>query len=66
MTLEKARELLRVQVDFGGGYNRNSARLILSDVAREHGQNVANQLIGEMRLDEIFGFAIVPSQHPDK
>ena len=28
MTLEKARTLLSVQADMGGGYNRNSARLI--------------------------------------
>lgn len=55
MTLEKARQLLQVQIDFGGGYNRNGARLILADVVREHGQEVANRLIAEMRLDEIFG-----------
>jgi hypothetical protein len=37
MTLEKARQLLAVQAGFGGGYNRNGARLILAEVAREHG-----------------------------
>jgi len=63
MTLEKARQLLQVQADFGGGYNRNSARLILAEVVREHGQNEANKLINEMHLEEIFGFAIVPVQH---
>lgn len=57
MTLEKARQLLQVQVDFGGGYNRNSARLIVAEVVREHGQAVADQLILEMRLDEIFGIS---------
>jgi hypothetical protein len=56
MTLEKARQLLRAQVSFGGGYNRNGARLILADVIREHGQAAADQLIREMRLDELFGF----------
>jgi hypothetical protein len=55
MTLEKARQLLGVQVSFGGGYNRNSTRLILAEVAREHGQDAADQLIRELRLDEIFG-----------
>jgi len=60
MTLDKARQLLQVQVDFGGGYNRNSARLIVAEVVREHGQIAANQLIAEMHLDEIFGFAPVP------
>jgi hypothetical protein len=56
MTLEKARQLLQAQVSFGGGYNRNGARLILADVIREHGQAAADQLIREMRLDELFGF----------
>lgn len=58
MTLERARQLLATQVSFGGGYNRNGARLILADVIREHGQPAADQLIREMRLDELFGFAI--------
>ncbi|MDP1609773.1 MAG: hypothetical protein Q8M11_01840 [Sulfuritalea sp.] len=56
MTLDKARELLATQVSFGGGYNRNGARLILADVVREHGQAAADALIREFRLDEIFGF----------
>lgn len=63
MTLDKARQLLQVQVDFGGGYNRNSARLILAEVVREHGQVDANQLIKEMQLDKIFGFEPTPIQH---
>lgn len=62
MTLDRARQLLQVQVDFGGGYNRNSARLIMAEVLREHGPQAANQLISEMRLDEIFGFTpVTPS-----
>jgi hypothetical protein len=56
MTLEKARQLLGTQISFGGGYNRNGARLILADVIREHGQAAADQLIREMRLDTLFGF----------
>ena len=63
MTLDKARQLLQVQVDFGGGYNRNSALLILAEVVREHGQSCANQLISDMRLEEMFGFMPVPVQH---
>jgi len=55
MTLEKARQMLVTQADFGGGYNRNSARLILAEVVREHGQAAADKLIRELRLDEIFG-----------
>ncbi len=57
MTLEKARELLGTQANFGGGYNRNAARLILAEVTREHGQAAAAALVRELRLDEIFGLA---------
>jgi len=60
MTLDKARQLLQVQVEFGGGYNRNGARLIMAEVLREHGPAAANQLISEMHLDEIFGFTQTP------
>ncbi|MEE8343656.1 MAG: hypothetical protein V3R51_07625 [Gammaproteobacteria bacterium] len=54
MTLEKARELLRIQVELGSGYNRNSARLILAEVQREHGQGAVDQLIRELKLEEAF------------
>ncbi|MBI5898434.1 MAG: hypothetical protein HZB40_04345 [Rhodocyclales bacterium] len=55
MTLEKARQLLETQVSFGGGYNRNGAKLIITDVIREHGQEAADRLIRDMRLDQLFG-----------
>jgi len=54
MTLEKARELLRIQIELGSGYNRNSARLILAEVQREHGQGAVDQLIRELKLEETF------------
>jgi hypothetical protein len=57
MTLEKARELLAVQANMGGGYNRNGARLILAEVQREHGQSAVDQLIREFDLEKLFGFA---------
>ena len=56
MTLERARELLAVQADFGGFYNANSAKLILSEVQKEHGQAAVDRLINELNLTEIFGF----------
>ncbi|GIX28462.1 hypothetical protein [Pelomicrobium sp. G1] len=56
MTLEKARQLLKVQADFGGFYNANAAKLILSEVQREHGQVAVDALIRELRLEEIFGW----------
>lgn len=57
MTLDKARELLRTQVSFGGGYNRHGAQLILADVRREHGDAAADSLIRELGLDSVFGIA---------
>jgi hypothetical protein len=57
VTLAKARQLLETQASFGGGYNRQGARLILGEVAREHGQDAADRLIREVRLDEIFGIS---------
>jgi hypothetical protein len=56
VTLDKARQLLSTQAGFGGGYNRNAARLILAEVAREHGQQAVDRLIRELRLEEVFGF----------
>lgn len=56
MTLQRARELLGVQVGFGSGYNRNAARLILAEVQREHGQAAVDGLIRELGLEEAFGF----------
>jgi hypothetical protein len=56
MTLDRARQLLKVQADFGGFYNGNSAKLILSEVQREHGQAAVDQLIRELQLEQIFGF----------
>lgn len=57
MTLERARQLLATQAGFGGGYNRQGARLILADVAREHGQDAADDLIRELGLERLFGIA---------
>lgn len=57
MTLARARQLLEVQAGFGGSYNRNGARLILAEVAREHGQAAADELIRELGLTARFGIA---------
>ena len=59
MTLDKARQLLQVQIGFGGGRNRQGGRLIIDEVARVHGQEAANQLISEMQLEALFGFSPV-------
>lgn len=57
MTLDKARELIEVQVSFGGGYNRNAVRLILAEIANEHGQAAVDRLIREFDLSERFGLS---------
>lgn len=56
MTLDKARELMGVQVRMAGGYNRNSARLILAEVEKEHGPQAVDRLIREFDLETVFGF----------
>jgi hypothetical protein len=56
MTLDKAREMLKTQISLGSGYNRNSAKLILAEVQREHGMLAADKLIAELALDKHFGF----------
>ena len=57
MTLEKAKQLLKVHADFAGYYNAHGAKLILAEVSREHGQAAVDQLIRELDLERIFGFA---------
>jgi hypothetical protein len=62
MTIERARQLLQTQAAFGGGYNRQGARLILAEVAREHGQSAVDALIRELGLERLFGF--LPGAQP--
>ena len=42
-------------------WRERGTRLIVAEVVPEHGQAVANQLIREMPLDEIFGFPQTPA-----
>ncbi|MEJ2386514.1 MAG: hypothetical protein P8Y27_04120 [Chromatiaceae bacterium] len=55
MTLERARELISTQLQFGGGYNRNAVRLILAEIQREHGQAAVDGLIRDLDLETAFG-----------
>lgn len=55
MTIDKAREPLKVQCDLGGGYNSNAVKLILAEIKRDHGQDAANTLILEFNIESIFG-----------
>ncbi len=54
MTLEKARELIATQLQFGGGYNRNAVRLILGEMQRKHGPQAVDGLIRELGLEQVF------------
>lgn len=56
MTLERAHELVSVQASFGGPYHANGAKLVLSEVMREHGQGAVDRLIVELGLERAFGF----------
>jgi hypothetical protein len=55
MTLDRAREIIRQQISFGSGYNRNAVRLLLGEVQREYGLQVGDQLILELDLEAAFG-----------
>ncbi len=55
MNIDRARELLQIQISLGSGYNRNSARLILAEVQREHGQAAVDKLIRDLDLENAFG-----------
>ena len=55
MTLDRAREIITQQVQFGSGYNRNAVRLLLGEVQREHGQMAVDSLIRELDLEQAFG-----------
>jgi hypothetical protein len=54
VTLEEAHDQIRVQAEKGGGYGRNSAKLILAEVEREHGQEAVDHLIRAYNLESVF------------
>lgn len=55
MEIERAKEMIRLQLSLGGGYNRNSVRLILAEIQREYDQRTVDGLIYEFALDTAFG-----------
>ena len=52
MTPDRAREIIKPRPRFGGGYSCKAARLILGELAHEHGQGAVDALID---LDQAFG-----------
>lgn len=55
MTIDRARSLIQVQLQFSSGYNRNAVRMILGEVQRNHGQRAVDNLIRELGLFQHFG-----------
>ncbi|MBF2761546.1 MAG: hypothetical protein ISN28_15015 [Ectothiorhodospiraceae bacterium AqS1] len=55
MKIERARELIEVQIGLGSGYNRNAVRLVLREIQLHHGQQAVDDLIREFDLERIFG-----------
>jgi len=55
MTLDRARELIRTQLQLGGGYNDNAVRLLLGEVRREQGRQAVDGLIREYDSEQAFG-----------
>ncbi|MCW8882446.1 MAG: hypothetical protein OQK42_04005 [Sedimenticola sp.] len=58
MNIDRAKELIQVQLQFSSGYNRNAVRMILGEVQRNYGQQEVDTLIREFRLDESFGLKV--------
>lgn len=54
MNLDRARMLIKEQLQFTSGYNRNSVRMILAEVQKLHGQGALDQLIREFDLEQRF------------
>ncbi len=58
MNIDRARELIRVQLQFGSGYNRNAVRMILGEVQRTQGQQQVDDLIRELDLEPHYGLRV--------
>lgn len=55
MNIDRARDLIRVQLQFSSGYNRNAVRMILGEMQRTQGQQVVDDLIREFDLEYHYG-----------
>ncbi|MCW8943563.1 MAG: hypothetical protein OQL27_02250 [Sedimenticola sp.] len=58
MNIDRAKELILVQLQFSSGYNRNAVRMILGDVQRTFDQQAVDALINELGLDQSFGLKV--------
>ena len=55
MTLDKAREDIEEAIRRDGEYSHNVISCVLRIVANEYGYDVANSLVGEFELEELYG-----------
>ena len=55
MNIDRAKELIQIQLQFSSGYNRNAVRMILGEVQRTSDQQTVDRLITEFGLDQSFG-----------
>lgn len=55
MTLEEAAEKIESAIEQDGQYSHNICSCVLRAVAKEHGQEAANDLIRAHSLDAIYG-----------
>ncbi|MCW8904302.1 MULTISPECIES: hypothetical protein [Sedimenticola] len=58
MNIDRARELIQVQLQFGSGYNRNAVRMILGEMQRTQGQQAVDGLIQEFDLEQHYGLRV--------
>jgi hypothetical protein len=58
MNLDDARQQLQQQIALSSGYSRNALRMLLSAVARSHGDAAAGQLIDEFELQRRFQISL--------
>lgn len=63
MALDNTRELLSIQKGMSGGYNRNSAKLILAEIFKVYDKAVVDQLIREIYLEKAFGLKPVNNHY---
>lgn len=63
MTLERARELIAIQIDMDTAYNRGAISLELDEVGQQFDQKTADALIVELDLEKGFGLKKVKVYH---
>ena len=63
MTLERARELIAIQIDMDTAYNRGAISLELDEVGQQFDQKTVDAIIVELDLEKGFGLKKVKVYH---